>query len=602
MEKLRVGKLKLRDGERSAGESVVSDEPRAMNSRGGRPSGLPVRYTILQQEKERMLVCVEAPTLSVRVEQDFTISAAAARKSPSGSIFLDGAAQGEPFIDNEKQIFNLDHHEGCVRPFTLATCEQAMVVVRMGLDLRKRDWTIYANEPDLDTVLAIWVLLNHVRLNDENPEVRRTIMPLIRLQGTIDAHGLEMQELAGFPPRLYLDTLSQLEGLRVREVELKREGRWRDTDFLAYTLEVLQDVDSLVYSSFHFEKTIAVHELVRATLAHHWLVIACRSDSGIYEVERQLRRLHGERLGVIVLQKDKVTYTLRRVNHFLPVSLDAIYERLNAVDPLAGGPRSGNRWGGSEEIGGSPRISGTALTAKRIVEICAASSAKPASVRRLETTLQALSASLIVPFAAWIVIGWRAVFLPPSPSLRECLYTRSGGFTAVFLLSCIFLLSLGWRHRDEYGMRLPSGRDWFPLLIGAVVASLAAGQWFPGGLSPGQSPFAFHHAGAFINALTLATCSECLFRGTVHGILARAYSTQKPGSQWVLSWPVVVSSIAYTFWLLFPFAPAGFWSGGATAVAALLFGFCCGMARERSGSLLPPILIHCASLLIPVVF
>jgi hypothetical protein len=44
------------------------------------------------------------------------------------------------------------------------------------LDLQKRDWTIHANDPDLDTVLAIWVLLNHMRLSDADAEIRRKAM------------------------------------------------------------------------------------------------------------------------------------------------------------------------------------------------------------------------------------------------------------------------------------------------------------------------------------------------------------------------------------------------------------------------------------------
>jgi hypothetical protein len=38
-----------------------------------------------------------------------------------------------------------------------------------------------------------------MRLNDADPEIRTKVMPLVRLEGAIDAHGLEMQELSGFP-------------------------------------------------------------------------------------------------------------------------------------------------------------------------------------------------------------------------------------------------------------------------------------------------------------------------------------------------------------------------------------------------------------------
>jgi hypothetical protein len=45
----------------------------------------------------------------------------------------------EPFMDLEKQIYNFDHHEGCKRPFTLSTCEQVLVMILKGMDLRGPD-------------------------------------------------------------------------------------------------------------------------------------------------------------------------------------------------------------------------------------------------------------------------------------------------------------------------------------------------------------------------------------------------------------------------------------------------------------------------------
>ena len=48
----------------------------------------------------------------------------------------------------------------------------------------------------------------------------------------------------------------------------------------------------------------------------------CRSDLGIYELEEHLKEVHGDRIGLIVLQKDDRTYTVRQVDPFLPISQD----------------------------------------------------------------------------------------------------------------------------------------------------------------------------------------------------------------------------------------------------------------------------------------
>jgi len=136
-------------------------------------------------------------------------------------------------------------------------------------------------------------------------------------------------------------------------------------------------MDAMIYSSRHFEGVIAVEELARADIGENRIAIVCRSEKGVYEVEPELHRLYGNHLGVIVLQKDPSTYTLRQVDMFLPSALESVYEQLNLMDPAAGNRRSGNRWGGSGEIGGSPRATGTALTPEQILGALAQSYRRP---------------------------------------------------------------------------------------------------------------------------------------------------------------------------------------------------------------------------------
>ena len=305
---------------------------------------LPDRYRVKLDDTGAVLTCVEAPTVSVRVQRGLTVTAAAARSAAPGSIFLDGAAQGEPFLDPKREVYNLDHHEGCVRSFLLATCEQSMVLIRKGLDLRKREWTVYANDADLDTVLAIWVLLNHLRLDDRGTETRARVMPLVRLQGVIDAQGLDMQDMSALPPELLAEIHGCIDELREPELALKRRGRWGESDLLGYTADRLRAIDRLVYSPTHFDDVTDIDQLARVEIANGSVAVVCRSKAGIYEVERQLRRLHGKRLGVIVLRTSASTYTLRLVNPYLPTSLERVYTYLNLVDPGAGGHRSANRW------------------------------------------------------------------------------------------------------------------------------------------------------------------------------------------------------------------------------------------------------------------
>jgi hypothetical protein len=550
----------------------------------------PDRYSIRGDGEERALVCSESPTIAVRVERGLTVSAGAAVKSPSGTIYLDGAAQGGPFLNSEKDLLNLDHHEGCVRAFTVATCEQAMIVVRKGLDLQKRDWTIWANEPDMDTVLAIWILLNHMRLNDADPEIRRRLMPLVRLEGTIDAHGLEMQELCGFPPEIQASVFGDLERLRSREVELKKEGRWQEIDLLEYAAEVLRAIDAMIYSSRHFEGVVAVEELARTVIGESQLAIVCRSDMGIYELEPHLRRVHGKRLGVIILQKDPNIYTLRQVDAFLPGTLDRAYEQLNLMDPSAGGRRSGNRWGGSEEIGGSPRTTGTALTPQQIAQALAQAYRRTTAGQRLGTvaraallTLGVMGGSIVMTF----ILGWSQ---DPGWSIESYFWNRPEillGVQAAF--SGVLVLVAFRRGPKLFGLCPPTGFDWLFLLPGAILGGLAGGAWIlvrPLGWS---QPFARPLWIGIVMGAPIA--AEVLFRSMVHGMLAQVFQTQHAGSRWFVSWPVLLSSVLYGLCILPPLPFFG--QGGALAFgAALLFGISSGMARERSESLLPCFILH----------
>ncbi|NIA01528.1 MAG: hypothetical protein GWO83_00100 [Bacteroidia bacterium] len=214
---------------------------------------VPDRYVIRDDEAGPYLSCLEAPELMVRVDRDLSLTAGAARKADEGTIFLDGVAQGEPFMDLERRVYNLDHHEGCVRHFTLSTCEQALVLVARGLDLREKPWQVYANDPDLDVVLAVWVLCNSMHLQAQDSLVRSAVVPLVRLEGLIDSHGLELYELSGYPRQMVDEITGSLESLRETEVRLKAESEWEATDLLKYLRDQLHLIDEMVYPADFFE-------------------------------------------------------------------------------------------------------------------------------------------------------------------------------------------------------------------------------------------------------------------------------------------------------------------------------------------------------------
>ena len=583
-----------RGGLARAREWTIGSPARRTAARG--ETAVPVqlgRYRIKQGVRGAVLTCVEAPTVRVRIQHGLCATATAARSAAAGSIFLDGAARGAPFLDSKREVYNLDHHEGCVRPFTLATCEQAVVLIRTGLDLRKRDWTVFANDADLDTVLAIWVLLNHIRLNDGRGATRARVMPLLRLQGVVDALGLEQQDLCGLPPEVLTETQTWIERLRTPELAAKGRGRWQDLDLLEHTADRLRAIDRLIYPPKQFDDLEEIDELVRVPIANGRVAIICRSEVGIYEVERQLRRLHGRRLAVIVLQQKTSVYTLRQVDAYLPATLASVYERLNLIDPAAGGHRSANRWGGSTEIGGSPRRSGTRVTPQQIASVCQRAYGRPRLLERLSRIgVAALgSAAIMLAALAPLLMPGAPGNLGPQPAVQfSMLLAAFGG--ALFL-------TRGFRAPGLYGLRRPARLDWLSVVPVAVLGALAGGVWIPAVHLPGPAT-ALPAVPDLLALLTLPLAAEVIFRGLVQGSLVMSFAIQSCGGPWSVSAPTIVSAGLYALWGAvlgspsFALAPALLPDATPSLplLGAFVFGAGSAMARERSESIGASILLH----------
>jgi membrane protease YdiL (CAAX protease family) len=414
----------------------------------------------------------------------------------------------------------------------------------------------------------------------------------------IDAHGPELADLSGLGEELVRIVAANIEYLRTRELELKRRGDWEETDPLDYVAELLRKIDRLIYSSLHFAGFKEVEVLARAPLAGSRSVVVCRSELGIYEVEQHLRALHGSRLGVIALQKSSSSYTLRQVDSFLPVNLERAYETLNLLDPAVSGARQGNRWGGSGEIGGSPRGSGTRLSPEQIAAGVQMAYRRSTPLQALLRAVQALALSTLVLGGSLLAqIDWL-----PTQKLASRLAAPLGSPELGYAIlgatfSAALLLVFGRRYPRLYGLRAPAGSDWWLLLPLAILGALAGGVWAPGSLASAAAFSGRRVLFSLLIVLTGPLAAELLFRGLVHGLLAQSFRIQTEGSRWFLSRPVFLSALYYSIGTgaialgLAAGRPPS-WPFALLLAGAFTFGTATGMARERSGSLIPSILFH----------
>lgn len=557
-------------------------------------SGFPDRYAVKGVGPDRILTCLEAPNLQVIVKAGLTVAASAARKAPAGTIYLDGVAQTEPFLDHERKVYNLDHHEGCVRTFTLATCEQALIMCVKGLDLRDREWKIYANEPDLDTILAIWILLNHQRINNREAIHRRSLFALVRLEGIIDALGLELRELSGFPVDLLQKLMRVIDRLRAEELDLKKAGEWNQTDFLDYTIGVLRKLDQFLIKLGELDDFKGIEEQARVELTDNRIAVVVASDLGIYELEPHLTKLYGNRLGWVALRKDENNYTLRQMDLFMPVSLVDVYQRLNFMDPAVKGRMDVSRWGGSGDIGGSPRDRGTGLSPGEIASACRDVIEKRSDIRHVKRFLSSAGFAILIVLAA-IATGqnWHpSRWLGHEETLSVCAQSPLFGFHAALLFFTILMLAVvAVRRPWQYGIMLPAGRDWWRLLPIAILCGLTGDM-----LVPNQAMFAANRLVAWMIALILIPLSlELLFRSLVHGMMAQLATIQDCESRWFFSGPTIGSALLYAATIavqmtLLSDSPMTTLTSGILIkhiAVATIFGIGAGMIRERSHSILP---------------
>ena len=582
------------------GRSPMHADP--LPSSPSAPPAVPDRYEVRESEDGLFLHCDEAPRVRVCIDPKRSFSEADARALGDRLIFLDGAGDFPPKLDNKTRFYNLDHHLGCIRPFTLASCEQALVLVVNGLELDEGDWTLHVGEPDLDTLFAVWVLLNFRRVPKLSSRSKDVLLPLLRLEGAIDANGSELAEFCGLTQNTLREARARLDKLYTLEKEFRSKERWPDLDWREYTAAMLSELDQLVYTRSDFQDHTSIEEILgHLEIADRKVAVACRDQSGIYEAERSLKNRFGEQLGIIALEKtkdgDTRQYTLRRVSAILNFDLESAYDLLNIVDPAVNGRPPSNRWGGSDDIGGSPRASGTQLQPSEVLRILQ-------QAYRRRTKRERSSPWLVSAFltASLMVVSAVAAFVATAmPELRDGaligLTAGGSGLLAVALVTLAFALPASYSASGGrlwmFGWRRPAGRDWLYLVPLVIACSLAANPWVPRGLVLEPRSLAI----AFGVASLMAIACEAWFRGAVHGWFLFQGPIQRVAGPWMISRAAAVSSFAY---MLVTVAVAFSWNITAaepfpqpplevavTAASALATGAALAMIRERSLSLWP---------------
>jgi len=272
---------------------------------------------------------------------------------PARSLALDGVVRG-PAEGDDLDRWSFDHHAGCVRLLTLATCEQVRLALVMGLDADDRP--IYINDVDGDVLMSLWLLANPERANE--PEVQA----LTRGVGAIDAHGP-----AG---RVPLDG----EARRLADTFFSPGGIYPFTP--RDSQEKFEEWPPLIEAGLNQISEILAG---RVTITEVEAPDICRVYEGVVDGVRCIlvgsggwgafAPLYDEGFGVVIvadaMENDQGgvaarNYTLGKTSDLVPFDLAGALGRLADAEP---------GWGGGSSIGGAPRPDGSALSPYEVWQI-----------------------------------------------------------------------------------------------------------------------------------------------------------------------------------------------------------------------------------------
>ncbi|MCW8984843.1 MAG: hypothetical protein OQK55_05845, partial [Thermoanaerobaculales bacterium] len=269
--------------------------------------------------------------------------------------------------------------------------------------------------------------------------------------------------------------------------------------------------------------------------------------------------------------------------------------RLNLLDPKAVGEAL---WGGSNEIGGSPRGGRSGLSLSEIMFVTRWVYQPPSAGRRLAAVGVGVAAS-VAAIAVAIVAGGSQLGggVPPGLMVRSDLKGAaiSAAVLAVFGLGLVYLGNS--RQPGRFGFRRIRGFGFLAALPVTGVLGLAGGTWM-------STPTEAAGAGALsVLAVMLAGIVgiETLLRGALHGHLLRFYPVMPSSGRLFISVPNAVAAVVYSGAVTVSMLPpewltadiGGWWMGWVGA--ALILGLVCGGVRERSRSVWAAVILHALS-------
>lgn len=254
---------------------------------------------------------------------------------PKKSIALDGYVQG-PNIDTANEKYSFDHHDGCIRTFTSATCRQVLDAILLGLD--PTGFMAFVNDVDGDTVLSVWLLQNPTRVMEAQ------VRELVDAVSCVDAHG------PAYPTRdpKLVDAFYQ--GVMKPESDLRREKTYGQADLELLLSVCVSNVSALLAGTLAWTPRPEKERTFEVThTGNGWVMV--KSNDFIFD----LLYKQGITKAVCYMQMPdgSYAYTIGKKSAFVANFPVGPHSQDGTILALLSRAEAG--WGGGSTIGGAPR-------------------------------------------------------------------------------------------------------------------------------------------------------------------------------------------------------------------------------------------------------
>lgn len=273
------------------------------------------------------------------------------------SIALDGFVNEGPWFDSSLPSVNFNHHEGCSRLETRATCAQVLLSIRQGFfkKFQKEGHPtahVYVNDTDEDCALSWFLLKNHRMASSSiNPMLNRLVHMSDMMDTTAGAYS--------FP-----EDLSARAWIFEPYRRFRLSGGLNSRSSETFT-SVITDVENRIMLHLTGQgKCLPID-------TRYEILFNEPSYVHVHETGAQAREgMFSDGITAFVSSSPRSdgnwSHVVGRISHYINFPVLEILDALNIAESLADNP---DRWGGGETIGGSPRIAGSGLPPKEVAKV-----------------------------------------------------------------------------------------------------------------------------------------------------------------------------------------------------------------------------------------